>query len=674
MVYPFSRGAAHRDQEQTLGLPLRELPNYDALAASTTRATARAKQNSLQAAEAPQTESGQRVQYEPHFGVPTFLWASDSGRGPALSLATIESQTSPKTGASGVEAIAKGHLSAYAAQYRLSADDVASAQLVSVHNTGKGPIIVKFKQAVGGTEVFRDEVAIIMNRDLQLIAISGYLTGGGDGPGSSFNLASTEAITKALADVTGQPVSSAALASADNNAAGSKNQSFTADAGQASGIVLGDVIRSKQVMYHLVDGYVPSYYIETNLKVQVTDLSTADLSGNPGTNWVTQAYAYVISAVDGQILFRKNLVQNDSFTYRVWADPVTRIPYDSPAGNDVIPKINNTPDAVQYPFAAANDITLQNYPFSRNDPWLAPGANETAGNNVDAYVDLFNPDGRNPPASPSDPAIGDFRAQITAPGQFLHTQVPDSDPATAEARQAGIQQLFYDVNFLHDWFYEAGFDEAAGNAQVSNFGRGGVENDAIRAEAQDVSGRNSSNTVTFADGTSPRMQMLLFNPNVITYVEVLSPDNAAGRRLTGTATFGAQSFDSTNELFQPNPAGGCTAASFTGAAGKFVLVDRDPLSGGGACSIGTKLNNAMAAGAAGFIFVNTASQPDSIVFVSGSLPTFTIPFLSISFNSAATIKTELAVPNPVAVRMRRDPGFSRDSAIDNQLVFHEWAH
>src|SRR4029077_11049819 len=133
-----------------------------------------------------------------------------------------------------------------------------------------------------------------------------------------------------------------------------------------------------------------------------------------------------------------------------------------------------------------------------------------------------------------------------SPGQFLHTQVPDADPATAEARQAGIQQLFYDVNFLHDWFYEAGFDEASGNAQTSNFGRGGVENDAIRAEAQDLSGRNSSNTVTFADGTSPRMQMLLFNPNVITYVDVLSPDAAAGRRLTGTATFGAQSFDSTN--------------------------------------------------------------------------------------------------------------------------------
>ena len=200
------------------------------------------------------------------------------------------------------------------------------------------------------------------------------------------------------------------------------------------------MIRSKQVMYHLVDGYVPSYYIETNLKVPVTDPSIADLSGNPGTDWVTQAYAYVISAVDGQILFRKNLVQNDSFTYRVWADPVTKIPYDSPAGNDVIPKINSTPDGVQYPFTGLNDITLQNYPFSRNDPWLAPGATETVGNNVDAYVDLFNPDGLNPTAAPADPATGDFRAQITRarsvpahPGSRLQSGVGRSTPGRYSA-------------------------------------------------------------------------------------------------------------------------------------------------------------------------------------------------------------------------------------------------
>src|SRR6185295_11360767 len=134
--------------------------------------------------------------------------------------------------------------------------------------------------------------------------------------------------------------------------------------------------------------------------------------------------------------------------------------------------------------------------------------------------------------------------------------------------------------------------------------------------------------------------MFLFDPNQIKYFEVLTPAAAAGQRVVGSAQFGPQGFDLTNEVVRPNPAGGCTAASFTGTAGKFVMVDREPLSGGGACSIGTKLNNAMAAGAAGFILVNLSTVPNDVVSITGSLPTFTIPFLSISWNGAAAIKTQ----------------------------------
>ena len=38
-----------------------------------------------------------------------------------------------------------------------------------------------------------------------------------------------------------------------------------------------------------------------------------------------------------------------------------------------------------------------------------------------------------------------------------------------------MTQLFYDLNFLHDWFYVSGFDEKSGNGQASNYGRGGIE-------------------------------------------------------------------------------------------------------------------------------------------------------------------------------------------------------
>ncbi len=97
----------------------------------------------------------------------------------------------------------------------------------------------------------------------------------------------------------------------------------------------------------------------------------------------TEGYAYVISAVDGAILFRKNLsadaqgpqpgpantsVNPGGFTYRVWADPATGIPYDTPAGNAVHPKVNPTPDGYQAPFLPMQDVTLSNITFSQKRP------------------------------------------------------------------------------------------------------------------------------------------------------------------------------------------------------------------------------------------------------------------------------------------------------------------
>src|SRR5262249_30663175 len=162
-----------------------------------------------------------------------------------------------------------------------------------------------------------------------------------------------------------------------------------------------------------------------------------------------------------------------------WPGRVPASLYAPPAGNDVDPKVNPVPDGVQFPFVATNDVTLSSLTFSQHDPWLPAGATQTLGNNVDAFLNLFSPDGFGNPNTthPTDPATGDFRAQITSPGQFLHAQIPDVNGALAEGRQGAIQQLFYNINFLHDWYYDTGFNEAAGNAQTNNFGRGGVAND-----------------------------------------------------------------------------------------------------------------------------------------------------------------------------------------------------
>ena len=42
---------------------------------------------------------------------------------------------------------------------------------------------------------------------------------------------------------------------------------------------------------------------------------------------------------------------------------------------------------------------------------------------------------------------------------------------------AAVTQLFYVNNWLHDWWYDSGFNEAAGNAQHNNYGRGGLGGD-----------------------------------------------------------------------------------------------------------------------------------------------------------------------------------------------------
>jgi subtilase family serine protease len=70
--------------------------------------------------------------------------------------------------------------------------------------------------------------------------------------------------------------------------------------------------------------------------------------------------------------------------------------------------------------------------------------------------------------------------------------------------------LFFAANFAHDFFYDLGFDEAAGNFQVDNFARGGVGGDPLRINAR-AAGRNNANYVHAPDGTSATINMFLWD-------------------------------------------------------------------------------------------------------------------------------------------------------------------
>src|SRR5439155_25721748 len=93
----------------------------------------------------------------------------------------------------------------------------------------------------------------------------------------------------------------------------------------------------------------------------------------------------------------------------------------------------------------------------------------------------------------------------------------------------------------------------SGKPQDSNYGHGGVEDDRLRAEAQDYSGTNNTNMTTPADGGQPRMQMYVFVPPGVAKVTISGTDYAAG-----TATFGPTAFSLTANVVLVNDGVGTT--------------------------------------------------------------------------------------------------------------------
>jgi hypothetical protein len=281
-------------------------------------------------------------------------------------------------------------------------------------------------------------------------------------------------------------------------------------------------VRVKRTLFHLPDALVPAYYVE---------LMAPD-----------QAYSYVVDATDGHLLFRHDIMAFDNFSYRAWVEaPGVGLPHDGPQGTSPTPHPTGLPDNFAPAFIAPVLRTLQNGPISTNDPWLAPGSTVTTGNNVDAYADLVTPDGF---------SAGDLRATTTSANTFDRTYDVNQAPTVSnDQRMAAITQLFYNNNFFHDWYYDSGFNEASGNGQTNNFGRGGLGNDAMRSEAQDFGGTNNANMSTPADGAPGRMQMYLFTPAGAAAMTVSAPAGVAGTYATGVATgFGPQTFNVSGSL------------------------------------------------------------------------------------------------------------------------------
>ena len=358
---------------------------------------------------------------------------------------------------------------------------------------------VNMIQRVEGKEVFNSEVTAAVNADNQVISVAGQFFSGagradtrsrarGAAPGAAAAAASTatsaeEAIARAAFDLTNFPYEASEFESAtgpspDSGAyrfyeykpkAGSGHPPFTRP------------IRVKDVMFPLSAGeFTPAYYMELWIK------------GFP-------AYSYVMDAVDTpELLYRKNLTSHVAFSYRVHntGDTLLR-PEDGPAPGT--PHPTGSPNGFQATPILEKLIKVES--LLAGDPWLPPTANTTDGNNCIAYADLKAPDGF---------STGDVMGKVSAPLVFDYKYNHTKSARDPKNLQNSLVGMFFHVNWLHDRWYEAGFDEASGNAQKNNFGRGGVGGDPILAEGNDFSGTDNANMSTPADGDSPIMQMYEF--------------------------------------------------------------------------------------------------------------------------------------------------------------------
>jgi hypothetical protein len=605
-----------------------ERPNIRRGAGSAAGSRASAVQAGAGAVNAP----GLVTSREAVSGRATFIWSVGPDR-------------RARAGAS-PEAAARHYLEQHAAHYGAGARELDTVVLRRIHDTGRGGILAIFGQRVEGIDLEGVRVTVLMKRNLDLVALGGSLMPtnvSGKGPGGAdqaFIRGPEDALDVAFRDLFGLDSSGSWRADGERN--GASVWKLLPSAEIATGVTLWGPSRVWQVWHPAADGLVAAHKLE---------ILANDADGDV-------SYSYVINARDGEILQRTNLT-DDVHQYRAWsgADPLTT-PLDGPI-SDVTPHPTGLPDGTAPSFIAPTLALLGEFNATL-DPWLANGAVQTLGNNIDAYADLFAPDGY---------SNGDLRAVTTGAGIFDHSyDTLLAAGANSTQTYAAVAHLFYVTNWLHDFYYDSGFDEAAGNAQTNNFGRGGAGGDEMRAESDDFGGTNNANMSTPADGLSPRMQMYPWNGPGSRFVRRLIPLPEV-EFPHGTAASGVIEYDVTANLAlyvdaTPPINDGCEVATNAGElAGKIALIDR------GLCAFAVKAANAFAAGAVGAIIANVVPL-QATTNMSGTFP---IASVNITKENGDILKADLA-GGPVSMRLFRHSDPLRSGSLDTMIVAHEWGH
>jgi Zn-dependent metalloprotease len=564
--------------------------------------------------------------------------------------------------------IALAYIKAHRAALGVTEEDLAGlavgSQYADAHN---GVTHIYFQQRHGGIDVFDGVANVNIAKDGAVMNLGSSLVGdvAGKVNGVTPAIGAVGAV-QAAADALGLPITSPLTIVSQESGPARKTQL------SRGGISLTPI--GGKLVYEPVGG-------------------TARLAWDITINEYTSEHWWHVGvdAATGELLRKGDLIVHDNAgltsaalgraetrgvgrrTTNAVADGSSYLVYGQPKENPNTGErtiVHNPADAAASPFgwhdtngAAGHDFTI------------------TRGNNAHAYIDHVSD-------SVPDPTPG---GEPSNPGLDFHFPF-DQSRQPIEYQEAAVTNLFYWNNIVHDVFYRYGFNEASGNFQQNNYGRGGVAGDYVLAEAQDGSGANNANFATpINDGASltarPRMQMFLWTPpQLVGAVDVAPPSPAQGTYPAGIALFGRPNtpIGDTGEVALANDGAGVSQTDgcepYVGfPAGKIALVDR------GNCNFALKVKNGELAGAIAVIVANNApGNPINMAALNtGTTPPTadpngitTIPSVMVSQDAGKAIKAN--VPLTATVRLNASTSGplppARDGDFDSGVIAHEYGH
>ncbi len=443
---------------------------------------------------------------------------------------TTGALSGPAPGRNGAD-IVRSFISANSDIYGLSSKDIASLRFIGEsYSSGNGMRMVRVEQTVNGLPIFESETRFILDAQGRVFRSTGLIIPSVKADPVEFEglLSAPAALSIAMSSVDIQ--TDTEKASLENANADGTEVQVVANNPNISGNVT-----SKLVYFPLAPGILVPAWSQV-------------IFTNGSADWYT-----IVDASSGKLLWRKNIRANVSThdaRFRVYVQADGTTPADSPA--PLSPSNATVGSNTQPPGISPTIVSMFTAMSAVASPngWIddCPGGGctaaqtQTIGNNVHAYLDrvggadnnipdtaassvldgngkpMGNPDvnGRNRDFLGTTPR--DFQTNYLPPPQGGNPesgQTPTGNGnngtlAVDQFRRGMITQLFYVVNWYHDKLFLLGFDEAAGNFQLTNFSGMGLGNDRVLAEGQDNTGTDNANFSTPPDGQSGRAQMFRF--------------------------------------------------------------------------------------------------------------------------------------------------------------------